>query len=44
MIIEKNGFIAELWDGESLKCTFKRTVNEELFNTWLEIVFVDNLA
>jgi len=35
---EKNRSIAELWDGQELKCTFRRNVSEELYNSWLEIV------
>lgn len=30
--------IHELWDGENLKITFRRTLDERLFSMWLEIV------
>jgi hypothetical protein len=30
IVNEKTGTIAELWDGECLKCTFRRTVNQKL--------------
>jgi putative lipoic acid-binding regulatory protein len=38
-IINEHGkSIAELWDGQNLKCTFRRNVNETLYNSWLELV------
>jgi hypothetical protein len=30
--------IYELWDGQQLKCTFRRTFTEELMTQWLEIL------
>jgi hypothetical protein len=30
--------VAELWDGESLKCTFHRCVDRRLFLMWEELV------
>ncbi|WVZ50554.1 hypothetical protein U9M48_001796 [Paspalum notatum var. saurae] len=38
LVNKKSGTVAELWDGENLKCTFRRTVSEEMFNSWLEVV------
>jgi hypothetical protein len=35
---EKNKSIDELWDGRELKCTFRRSVNEELYQIWLDVV------
>jgi hypothetical protein len=35
---EKTGTVADLWDGQNVRCTFKRTVNENLGRIWLEIV------
>jgi hypothetical protein len=35
---EKNKSIAELWDGQDLKCTFRRNVSEDLYQVWLEVV------
>jgi hypothetical protein len=35
---EKNKSIAELWDGQELKCTFRRNVSEELYQVWLDVV------
>jgi hypothetical protein len=38
-IINEHGkTIAELWDGHNLRCTFRRNVNETLYNSWLELV------
>lgn len=38
-IINEHGkTIAELWNGATLKCSFRRTVNEALYQSWLEIV------
>jgi hypothetical protein len=30
--------ISELWDGQQLKCTFRRTFTDELMAQWLEIL------
>ena len=39
IVNKKNCSFAELWDGEkNWKCTFRGAVDEELFNTWLEVV------
>ena len=35
---EKNKSIAELWDGQDLKRTFRRNVREDLYQVWLEVV------
>jgi hypothetical protein len=35
---EKTGTIADLWDGNELKCTFRRTVDNRMGRVWLEIV------
>jgi hypothetical protein len=29
---------AELWDGQELKCTFRRSVSEKLYQVWLDVV------
>jgi hypothetical protein len=38
IINEHNKTISELWDGENLRCTFRRCVDLRLFNLWDEIV------
>jgi hypothetical protein len=38
IVNEKSATIQELWDGESLKCTFRRTVGEKLMGMWDEVV------
>lgn len=38
IVNEKGKSLAELWDGVNLKCTFRRTVSQELYQCWLEIV------
>jgi hypothetical protein len=38
IVNKKSATIRELWDGESLKCTFRRTVGEKLMNMWDEVV------
>jgi hypothetical protein len=35
---EKNKPVADLWDGSSLKCTFRRIVDETLMRDWDEVV------
>jgi hypothetical protein len=35
---EKTSTIEDLWDGNNLKCTFRKTVNERLGRIWLEVV------
>jgi len=37
IVNEKNGTIHDLWDGENLKCTFRRTADQRLMNDWLEL-------
>ena len=38
IVNEKGKTIADLWDGEFLKCTFRRNMSEDLYQSWLEIV------
>jgi hypothetical protein len=38
IINEHEKSIAELWDGSTLKCTFRRNVSETLYQSWLEIM------
>jgi hypothetical protein len=38
IVNEKGKTIAELWDGVSLKCTFRRCISEDLYQSWLEVV------
>jgi hypothetical protein len=38
LVNEHNSSIAELWDGENLKCTFRRCVDVRLMNMWYEVV------
>ena len=38
IVNEKNSTIADLWDGNELKCTFRRTVSPTLSRKWLEVV------
>jgi hypothetical protein len=35
---EQNKSIAELWDGENLKCTFQRFVDRRLFLMWEKLI------
>ena len=38
-IINEHGkTVADLWDGSNLKCTFRRTVSDDLYQLWLEVV------
>jgi len=37
IVNEKNKTIHDLWDGENLKCSFRRTVDQSLMNDWLEL-------
>jgi hypothetical protein len=30
--------MSELWDGETLKCTFRRCIDRRLFDMWDELV------
>jgi hypothetical protein len=38
IVNEKGKTLAELWDGVDLKCTFRRNVSEDLYQSWLDIV------
>jgi hypothetical protein len=38
IVNEKTSSIADLWDGKNLKCTFRRSVDNRTYRTWLEIV------
>jgi hypothetical protein len=35
---EKNKTIADLWDGQTLRCSFRRNVSTKLYNSWLEVL------
>jgi hypothetical protein len=37
LVNEKNKTIAKLWDGENLKCTFRRIVHDRLLLMWEEV-------
>jgi hypothetical protein len=38
IVNEKTGTIRELWDGQDLKCTFRRTVDDRMYRVWMEVV------
>lgn len=38
IVQEKSKTAYDLWDGTSLKCTFRRYVADRLMNMWLEVV------
>jgi hypothetical protein len=38
IVNEKGKTLAELWDGINLKCTFRRSISESLYQSWLEVV------
>jgi len=38
IVNEKGKVIADLWDGSDLKCTFRRNVSQELYQSLLDIV------
>jgi hypothetical protein len=40
LVNEQNKIIAELWDGENLRCTFRRCVDVRIFNMWEEVVSI----
>lgn len=40
---EQNATIADLWDGENLRCTFRRTVDENIMRQWLEVVQIASI-
>jgi hypothetical protein len=38
IVNEQNKSIADLWDGENIRCTFRRCVDMRLFLMWEELV------
>ncbi|KAJ1267594.1 hypothetical protein BS78_07G068500, partial [Paspalum vaginatum] len=38
LVNEKSSSVADLWDGEILKCTFRRAFDDDLCQAWLEVV------
>lgn len=38
IVNEKTSTIKELWDGENLMCTFRRTVDDSLERMWMKIM------
>jgi hypothetical protein len=38
LVNEHNKSMPELWDGETLKCTFRRCIDRRLFDMWDELV------
>jgi hypothetical protein len=38
IVHEKGKTVADLWDGVQLKCTFRRNMSEDLYQSWLDIV------
>lgn len=38
IVNEKNGTIMELCDGQELKCSFRRTVDDRMCRVWMEVV------
>lgn len=38
LVNEKSSTVSELWDGNDLKCTFRRGFDNRMMNVWLEIV------
>ena len=38
IVNEKSHTVSEVWDGSTLKCSFRRTVSEQRWNDWLEVV------
>lgn len=38
LVNEQASTVEDLWDGINLKCTFRRCVDDRLFNLWLEVV------
>lgn len=40
IVNEKNKIVHDLWDGHSLKCTFRRIVSDNLYRSWKEVVQV----
>ena len=38
IVNKKSHTVSEVWDGSTLKCSFRRTVSEQRWNDWLEVV------
>jgi len=38
IVNEKSHTVCELWDGTTLRCSFRRTVSDQLMNDWNEVV------
>jgi hypothetical protein len=38
IVNEKTSTVVDLWDGQNLKCTCRRTVSENLYRVWQEVV------
>lgn len=38
IVNQQTATIAELWDGQNLKCTFRRCVDERSMKLWQEVV------
>ena len=38
LINEKAATVADSWDGDTLKCTFRRCVDNRLWNLWSEVI------
>jgi hypothetical protein len=38
IVNEQQSTLAQVWDGTNLKMTFRRTVNQVLFDRWLELL------
>ncbi|WVZ52969.1 hypothetical protein U9M48_003967 [Paspalum notatum var. saurae] len=38
LVNERSVTVSDPWDGENLKCIFRRIVSETLYNCWLEVV------
>jgi hypothetical protein len=37
---EQNDTIAQLWDGENLRCTFRRCVDSRIFSLWEKVLSI----
>ena len=40
VVQEENMTIADLWDGQELKCSFRRTFTDELMTQWFDLVHI----
>jgi len=38
IVNEKSHTVSEVWDGTTLRCSFRRTMSEQRWNDWLEVV------